>query len=186
MNSALDTISEHMRGAGLPETFVRRALVLARTSEGAADIFHLWMEHPEVRDEAVVQLQGMLDDREPMEQGSSVDSLTDAEQELERRLAHKAHIRSLVEAHGGVSKVAATAGIPQPSLSRLLNGPAEPRTSTLERLAAAMNLSVGALRPPAEKPPGARIFSQTEERRARLREEAARTIREQMRFREAA
>jgi DNA-binding phage protein len=55
-------------------------------------------------------------------------------------MAEKAKLRKLIDQHGGVSAVAKLTGIPQPSLSRMLNSGSIPRRSTLYRIANALDL----------------------------------------------
>ncbi|EYF05796.1 helix-turn-helix domain-containing protein [Chondromyces apiculatus] len=68
------------------------------------------------------------------------DKLEDVAQ---RVMAEKAKLRRLIDRHGGVSAVAAKSGIPQPSLSRMLNSPSIspiPRRATLYKIAIALGL----------------------------------------------
>ena len=62
---------------------------------------------------------------------------------LEAFLAFKTKLRDVVDKNGGVSDVARLTGIPQPSLSRMLNSPSMPRRTTLYRIANALGLSEG-------------------------------------------
>ncbi|MBI4821796.1 MAG: helix-turn-helix transcriptional regulator [Deltaproteobacteria bacterium] len=55
-------------------------------------------------------------------------------------LAHKQKLRDLIDRHGGVTQVARLCGIPQPSLSRMLNSASMPRRSTLYRIANALKV----------------------------------------------
>jgi DNA-binding phage protein len=55
-------------------------------------------------------------------------------------MAFKKRLRDLIDRKGGVSFVAQQSGIPQPSLSRLLNSVSMPRRSTLYKIANALNL----------------------------------------------
>lgn len=57
-------------------------------------------------------------------------------------LAFKRRLRETLDAHGGVSEVARLAGIPQPSLSRMLSSPSMPRKTTLLRIARALGQKV--------------------------------------------
>lgn len=61
----------------------------------------------------------------------------------QRVMAEKAKLRQIIDRHGGVSAVAQRCGIPQPSLSRMLNSPSVPRRSTLYKIANALGLSEG-------------------------------------------
>ena len=76
-------------------------------------------------------------------------------------------------------------GIPQPSLSRLLNTMSEPRPSTLARLAQAMGLTVADLDPRPARPEQS-LQARAEERRVRIRALAFEETRQQLDFREAA
>lgn len=53
----------------------------------------------------------------------------------------KDSLRALVEARGGIGKLAELTAIPQPSLSRFFNTAAMPRRTTLYKIARALNLS---------------------------------------------
>ncbi|MEX1099389.1 MAG: helix-turn-helix transcriptional regulator, partial [Bacteriovoracaceae bacterium] len=53
----------------------------------------------------------------------------------------KAHLKTLVDQWGGVTKLAKATGIPQPSLSRFFNTGSMPRRTTLYKIADALNLS---------------------------------------------
>jgi DNA-binding phage protein len=52
----------------------------------------------------------------------------------------KKRLRDLIDRNGGVSSVAQRSGIPQPSLSRLLNSASMPPRSTLYKIANGLNL----------------------------------------------
>lgn len=149
MTDPITRIALDMLAAGLPEPFVLRVVALARESEGVEDMLHLWDDHPAERGAVEAEFQAALDDREPSGPSVQVHGAEAAERLLDERLRQKAHIRSLVETHGGVSRVAQAAGLPQPSLSRFLNTPSEPKPATLHRLATAMGLAVGDLSPEA-------------------------------------
>jgi DNA-binding phage protein len=153
----IKVIGVEMVDAGLPSAFVLRVLELARESEGVEDLVHLWAEAPDAdeRREVEAALQGAIEDREPGGPAIEVTSAGGAERLLEQRRRHKEHLRRLVEASGGVSAVARRAGMPQPSLSRLLNAMSELRPATLGRLADALGLPLAALSPDAPEPPPA-------------------------------
>jgi DNA-binding phage protein len=55
-------------------------------------------------------------------------------------MAEKAKLRQIIDRNGGVSAVARKSGIPRPSLSRMLNSPANLRRSTLSKIAKAVCL----------------------------------------------
>lgn len=146
----LSSIVVEMVQTGLPAAFALRVLELSRESEGVEDLLHLWWEAPNVeeRRELEADLQGMIEDRDPPTDSFPVNSAEDGDRLLRVRSEHKEYLRWLVEKHGGVSRVARLAEMPQPSLSRLLNSMSEPRLTTLSRLAKAMGLAPSELDPP--------------------------------------
>jgi hypothetical protein len=56
-------------------------------------------------------------------------------------VAHKKRLRDLIDRSGGAGKVEAASGIPQPSLSRMLNSVSMLRRSTLYKIAKALKVS---------------------------------------------
>lgn len=134
-----------MKEARLDPSFIVRASELARSDQGVFDLMALWHGADEAgRAEIVADLQDSLDDyedapRAPMEKPSlPYDRL---EEVATRVVAEKARLRALIDRHGGVTAVAARAGIPQPSLSRMLNSASIPRRSTLYKIAKALQLA---------------------------------------------
>ena len=55
-------------------------------------------------------------------------------------MAFKRRLRDVIDRNGGVTRVAERTGIPQPSLSRMLNTASMPRRTTLLRIAKALDL----------------------------------------------
>lgn len=145
MSKDLSFVAIQMINEGLSETFVLRALSLARESEGVEDMLYLWRDEPGERPAIEAEIQAAIEDREPAGSAVEIQDGPAADRLIGERLRQKEHIRALVAAHGGVSRVAEAAGIPQPSLSRFLNTPSEPRPATLHRLAVAMGLTVADL-----------------------------------------
>ena len=145
--------------AELPADFIVGVFKMALDSKGARDLLYLWHEAPTRtdRDEAIADLHELLDDRDPSPRVLAQRALSEVDNTLEERRRLKEHLRTLVEASGGVSSVARRAEMPQPSLSRLLNTLSEPRTSTLQRLAKAMGLSLSVLTLEAPIPTGGRV-----------------------------
>jgi hypothetical protein len=132
--------------AGLDHRFIVSASELARVDQGIYDLFELWSqsEHDaSEREQIIADIQDLLEEhqdspKEP-EQKPYIrfDQLDDVAQ---RVMAEKATLRQLIDKHGGVSVVAQKSGIPQPSLSRMLNSPSIPRRSTLYKIANALDL----------------------------------------------
>ena len=143
--NTFDLVGMSMIREEVPPSFVLAALALAATSDGMRDLLHLWNEYPEPaeRRDILADIGELLEDQG----GGASESLVvrsqgDVERELARRRAFKERLRTLVERHGGVSKVARKAGMAQPSLRRLLNTMSEPRLPTLQRLAKALDTPV--------------------------------------------
>jgi DNA-binding phage protein len=53
----------------------------------------------------------------------------------------KVKLKDIIDRHGGVVAVSKKIGMPQPSLSRMLNSGTMPRRSTLYKIAKALDLS---------------------------------------------
>lgn len=135
----------------LPREWVYRVAEQAQTRESYRMFLVMWRdaEDDAERDAVVADLQELLDDREPSPDRPVIRSSADLDALVRQRRAHKDHLRAMIDARGGVSEVARKAGIPQPSLSRMLTSGAAPRASTLAKLAAAMGVSVSRLTPDA-------------------------------------
>lgn len=148
MNVELEKAFRLMRAAGLPRWWADAVIELAHESEGVAELVESWCtaETDEDRQDCIELLQGCLDDREPPAVPSKlITSHRQLDAEVVEHRAYKARLRAIVESHGGVSEVARRADMPQPSLSRLLTGGGDPRRSTLQRLADAMEVDIAQL-----------------------------------------
>lgn len=130
----------------LDREFVAAASELAREAQGVYDLFELWAatrDDPNERDQIIADIQDLLDDsrdapKQPLQKPYiRFDQLDDVTQRI---FKEKLTLRQLIDQHGGVSAVAQKAGIPQPSLSRMLNSASMPRRSTLYKIANALNL----------------------------------------------
>lgn len=143
MNLELEKIAMQMRCADLPRAWVLDVIALASKREAVAELMLQWRDASEERDVCVACIQECLDDEEPP--SLPVHPIKALQAEVLQRRAQKERLRMLIETHGGVSVVAQRAEMPQPSLSRLLNGGNIPRISTLQRLAKAMNLPLSDL-----------------------------------------
>lgn len=131
-----------MQASGMGAAFVRSVFDVAQASAGAFHLVELWAEAPTAadRDEVVADLQEVIDDH--LEQGSTKPKIDYKRlDEVGTSItAHKAKLRRLIDKHGGVSQVAARCGIPQPSLSRMLNSGSMPRRATLFKIASALDV----------------------------------------------
>lgn len=141
------TIVVKMKSAGLDPAFIVAASELARTDQGVYDLMALWLDakgDDTERDEIIADLQDSIDDyrdaassplKKPYIRYDQLDDVGD------RVIEEKARLRDLIDRNGGVSAVARKAGIPQPSLSRMLNSASIPRRATLYKIANALDLS---------------------------------------------
>ncbi len=141
----LASIMVEMESAGLGRNFIVAASELARTDQGVYDLMALWQgaKDDSEKDEIVADIQESIDDYRdappaPMKKPYiKFEKLGDVAQQV---MAKKAKLRDIIDRHGGISAVAQKTGIPQPSLSRMLNSPSMPRRSTLYRIANALDL----------------------------------------------
>ena len=142
----LAEITVSMAAAGLDRRFVASISDLARTDQGVFDLLAMWADaegDDDERHEILADLQESLDDYEdapsqPLQKPYiPFDALDDIAKDVR---AFKKKLRSTIEKHGGVSEVARRTGIPQPSLSRMLNSSSMPRRSTLYKIANALEL----------------------------------------------
>ena len=143
---SLASIMVEMRAEGVDPEFIVNVSELARTDQGVYDLMALWLaakNEPAERDEIVADLQEALDDyaeapAEPLKKPYiKFDKLGDVATQV---VAFKKRLRDIIDKNGGVSFVAQKSGIPQPSLSRMLNSASMPRRSTLYKIANALDL----------------------------------------------
>jgi len=143
----LATILVEMEKAGLDRNFIVEASDLARSDQGIYDLMALWIDaatDPSERDEVVADIQESLDDYRDAPttpEKKPYIKYNQLEDVAKRVMAEKVKLRQVIDKHGGVSAVAQKCGIPQPSLSRMLNSPSVPRRSTLYKIANALDLS---------------------------------------------
>lgn len=139
-------ISIEMERAGLAPGFIVAASDLARHDQGVYDLLAMWQEaksDPGERDELVADIQESIDDyaeAPPLPEKRPYIKYEKLGEVAQQVVAHKAKLRKIIDQNGGVTAVAKKAGIPQPSLSRMLNSASIPRRSTLYRIANALNL----------------------------------------------
>ncbi len=144
---SLMEIGLSMRDGGLPEAFIAKAVRASDHNEGVRALMLLWSEAvAKERDAICADIQDMLDDLDaaPVSHVPPATrpriSFDDFDDVIEGVKAHKQRLRDLVAKHGGVSEVARRSGIPQPSLSRMLNSGSMPRRATLYKVAHALGL----------------------------------------------
>lgn len=144
---SLMEIGLSMRDAGLPDEFIAKAVRASDVNEGVRTLMLLWSDaSADDRDAICADIQDMLDDLDaapvshvPAAQRPRI-SFDDFAGVLDGVKAHKQRLRDLIDRHGGVSEVARRSGIPQPSLSRMLNSGSMPRRATLYKIANALGL----------------------------------------------
>ncbi len=136
-----------MKKAKLDESFIVAASDIAREDQGVFDLMELWLRAAgdrAERNELVADLQDAIDeeaDASPKLQKKPYIEYDKLDLVVQKVLEDKERLRQLVERHGGVSAVARKAGIPQPSLSRMLSSASMPRRSTLYKIANGLELS---------------------------------------------
>lgn len=140
----LASIIKAMGNAELERSFIVAAFDLARVDQGVFDLMKLWFDaSSEARDDIIADIQDSIDDYAdappaPVQKPYiPFDQLDGIARDV---TSFKARLRRIVEQHGGVSAVARKAGIPQPSLSRMLNSASMPRRATLYKIANALKL----------------------------------------------
>jgi DNA-binding phage protein len=135
-----------MEEAAIDRGFIAAASELARFDQGVFDLLALWRDTADAneRAEIVADIQESLSDYEdapvrPLQKPYiKFESLDDV---ARRVVEYKKHLRDLIDRNGGVSAVAQKSGIPQPSLSRMLNSASMPRRSTLYKIANAIDVA---------------------------------------------
>lgn len=135
-----------MDAAGLPTDFVGRVLELAQEDQGVFELLELWVEaaeSPSEREHIVANLSEIIDEHDELPAKTvhkpkiNFENLPEIADQV---AAHKQKLRQLIDRHGGVTEVARRAGMPQPSLSRMLNSASMPRRTTLYRIARALDV----------------------------------------------
>ena len=138
----LAEIVVEMNRQGIPRDFIAAVDELARVDAGVFELADMWFEG-EDRDECLADLQDLVDEAEELPRAPAAkpsipfDELDDVG---DRVVQFKKRLRDIVDRQGGVSAVAKKVGMPQPSLSRLLNSASMPRRTTLYRIANALGV----------------------------------------------
>lgn len=145
-------VPARMLEAGLPEKWVADLSAAARTWPGINDLMDAWdsAENDEDRDGAIEVMQDLLNDLERPIISHTTNSCEELKAEGERLRAYKDGLRVMVEAGGGISAVAERAGMPRPSLNRLLTSGAWPTQGAVAQLALGLGVDVDALYPDDE------------------------------------
>ena len=140
----LASIVVEMGNAGISHQFIADIQTIAQQDQGAFDLMDMWSKaDDDEKDEIVADLDEILDDyrdapsapqQKPYIHFDKLDGVATQVVEYKKRL------RDLVDRNGGVVSVAQKSGIPQPSLSRMLNNASMPRRTTLYRIANAIGV----------------------------------------------
>ena len=135
-----------MKQAGLSDKFIANAVEIGLYYEGAYDLFELWAseEDQKERDQIIADLQDEIGEykeqpKEPVKKPYI--KYSDLELIAKDVQGFKAHLKTMVDRWGGVTKLSAVTGLPQPSLSRFFNSSSMPRRTTLYKIADALDLS---------------------------------------------
>jgi DNA-binding phage protein len=142
------SIAAKMSKAHIPGAFILDALNLARQDSAIFELMELWA-HEKNKEEAnaiLADLQDHIDDdKELPHKGGPLElpkvSFADLDGVSKDIRKFKDHLKDLIDRNGGVVAVANKIGMPQPSLSRLLNSGAMPRRTTLYKIAKALDLN---------------------------------------------
>ncbi len=141
-------IMKEMSRNGLTNSFVLDAVNLARQDNAILGLLELWANESDKdeRSEIIADLQDHIDDdRELPRDGKPVEMPKISFENLDKVAADvakfKDRLKDFIDRNGGVVVVAKKVGMPQPSLSRLLNSGTMPRRSTLYKIAKALDLS---------------------------------------------
>jgi hypothetical protein len=129
-------IATMMEQAGLPSKFIAGAVEIGRYYEGVYDLFELWAEEDdqEERAQTISDIQDEIDEHQEQPQKpvkKPYIKYSDLDLIAKDVMGFKAHLKTLVDQWGGVTKLAKETGIPQPSLSRFFSTASMPRRTTL-------------------------------------------------------
>lgn len=139
-------IATLMEQAGLSNKFIANAVEIGAYYEGVYGLFDLWgsEEDQEFKDQIIANIQNEIDEykeqpKEPVKKPYI--KYSDLDLIAKNVEGFKAHLKTIVDKWGGVTKLAKETGIPQPSISRFFSSSSMPRRTTLYKIAEALNLS---------------------------------------------
>lgn len=137
-------IGTAMKKEGLASSFIVSAVLTALEFEGVYDLMKLWSEegNKNEKNEILADIQEMIDECTQKEKKDRAYIRFDDLDQIALNIRRfKDKLREVVDAQGGVQKLAEQTGIPQPSLSRFFNSNTMPRRTTLYKIATAMGIS---------------------------------------------
>ena len=139
-------IATQMKQYGVPDVFIADAVEIGLYYEGIYDLFELWAaeKNSSEKEQIISDMQEEINEykeqpREPIKKPYI--RYSDLELIAKDITGFKAHLKTIVDQWGGVTKLSKMTGIPQPSLSRFFNSISMPRRTTLYKIANALNLS---------------------------------------------
>ena len=139
-------IAAEMAKAKLPSEFIARTVKVAWESKSGFDILLLWQDADtqEFKDKVVLLLEKFFEDLEDFETTKTYEDPIKSEQELDeltqKIMDYKKWLRSVVDKWGGVSKLAKTIGVSQPSMSDFFRSASVPKKVTVDKIANVLNL----------------------------------------------
>ncbi len=139
-------IATLMKQSGLEDKFIANAVEIGIYYEGVFDLFDLWADEEDQgdRDQIVSDIQDEIAEykeqprapiKKPYIEYNHLDMIA------KDVAGFKAHLKTVVDRWGGVTKLAKETRIPQPSISRFFSSSSMPRRTTLYKIAEALNLS---------------------------------------------
>lgn len=136
-------IAAKMSENGLSAVFISDVVQMACVYEGAFELMQLWAESTSSKDqdEIIADLQDEVERLKEMRTETYRApriNFDDLEKNAEAVIQFKKELRQLVDSLGGISKLSATSGIPQPSLSRFFSSASFPRSITIYKIVNAL------------------------------------------------
>ena len=142
-NLELIRIAIEMKRHGFPRNFIEKVCSLSLNMKGLYSLLRNWADvnDKEKKDEYLIYIEELMADAEQMELPLLNNACGEKSDLAALIRDFKTALRKKVLAVG-LTKVAKSAGIPQPSLSRLLNPEnlSMPRISTLTKIGRVLNL----------------------------------------------
>ncbi len=131
-------IAVRMKKSDLSDVFIDYAVQTALKFEGVSDLMHLWNEEKDnkEKEQIIADIQDMIDACSQKEKSEEIYiKFNDLDAIAKNVRGFKDSLYQKVIQLGGISKLAALTGIPQPSLSRFFNSNSIPRRATLLKIA---------------------------------------------------
>jgi len=137
-------IAAQMEKEKLPPIFIVNAIKTGLEFEGVANLLFLWSKEndPKEKQEIISDIQDMIETCQKKNPTKEITiKFNDLATIAKNIRAFKDSLYQKVMSSGGISQLAESTGIPQPSLSRFFNSNAMPRRSTVLKIAKALDLN---------------------------------------------